>query len=156
MIKQRDITVAPPSAAPAQPVKRPIGECVGLMIECPQCGKPAQVADARGARTATQVIASRWWVLMKCQGYCGSVLRKTAEVVTVLPESLPKPVVKTLAEAVGKWVLCPRELPDADGVMHVCGARSQAAWTIDDGHVVRCPHCGVRAMPGGTAVEVVG
>jgi hypothetical protein len=45
----------------ATPVKVPIGDCIGKMIECPVCHKPASVTDARGARTATQVLSSTWW-----------------------------------------------------------------------------------------------
>ena len=146
----------PGAAAAPVPVRRPIGECLGLMIECPVCGKPTFVTDARGARTPTQVITSQWWVLTKCQGFCGSVLRKRGELVTVLADSMPKPVVRTLGEAVGHFVLCPRELPDADGVGHVCGARSQATWDMDVGHRIICPHCGPRATAGTTLVEVVG
>jgi DNA-directed RNA polymerase subunit RPC12/RpoP len=138
------------------PAKLAIGDCLGLMIQCPQCGKPAAVTHARGARTQTQVVSSAWWVLVKCTGFCGSVLRKVNEPVTVLPESMPKPPVKTLGAAVGQFVLCPRTIDLPDGGNRVCGARGQAAWTIDEGHMIACPQCGSRAWPGDTLVEVVG
>ena len=154
MSKQRETIAAP--RAPAPPVKVPIGECLGLMIECPQCGKPAAVTNARGARTPTQVLSSKWWVMVKCQGFCGSMLRKVDEKVSVLPESLPKPVTKTLGAAVGQYVLCPRELAQPDGGKRVCAARSRAGWSIDEGHTITCPQCGARAWDGGTVVEVVG
>jgi hypothetical protein len=145
----------PPAPEP-KPVQRPIGDCLGLMILCPTCSKPTEVTHARGARTATQVVSSKWWVLAKCQGYCGSVLRRTAELVTVMPESVPKPVIKSLGAVVGKTVLCPNELRLPDGDSRPCGREARATWDQDHAHAVVCPDCGVIPYPGATLVEVVG
>jgi hypothetical protein len=132
---------------PAVAVQVPIGDCLGKMVGCPQCGKPAYVDHARGARTATQVISSRFWVLVTCKGYCGKRLEKIGTPVTPEAEPEPEVITRTLGEAVGKWILCPRES---------CRARAQAAWTIDDGHVVTCGQCQTRPYPGTTIVEIVG
>jgi hypothetical protein len=150
--------MAPP--APQIPVAKasdlvPIGECLGKMIECPMCGRDASVTHARGARTLTQVVSSKWWVLVKCQGYCGSRLERVALPVKVLPQSQPKPVVKTLGECVGHFVLCPNQVKHPDGSTTVCAAKSQARWDMDTGHGIICPTCGPRAYAGGTMVEVV-
>jgi hypothetical protein len=128
------------------PAQVPIGDCLGKMVDCPTCGKAAYVDHARGARTATQVISSKWWVLVKCKGYCGSFLSKIATPVTVQPEPEPPVITRTLGEAVGKFILCPRE---------TCRARAQAAWTMDEGHIVTCGQCQTRAYPGTTVVEIV-
>jgi hypothetical protein len=145
-----------PPAPPPKPVRLPIGQCLGKMIFCPACGKPTEVTHARGARTATQVVSSTWWVLTKCSGYCGSVLRRVAEVVTVMPESVPKPVVKSLGAVVGKVVLCPNKLRLPDGDTRPCGREARATWDQDHAHAVVCPDCGVIPYPGSTLVEVVG
>ena len=125
----------------------PIGECIGKTILCPECGKPASVDNARGGRTPTQVISSKWWVLVKCKGVCGSKLRKVAELVELHPDSVPRPVFKTLGQAVGKFIKCPK--PD-------CQAKSRAAWTADDGHVIECPTHLSEPYPSETVVEVIG
>jgi hypothetical protein len=128
------------------PAQVQIGDCLGKMVQCPLCGKPAYVDHARGARTATQVISSKWWVLVKCKGYCGSMLSKINTMVTPEAEPEPEVVTRTLGEAVGKFILCPRES---------CRARAQAAWTLDEGHVVTCGQCQTRPYPGTTVVEIV-
>lgn len=157
-----DIFDAIDSLKPAAPIRapkavhRPIGECLGLMIVCPACGKPTEVTHARGARTATQVVSSTWWVKAMCSGYCGAVLRRVAEVVTVLPESVPRPVVKPLGASIGKVVLCPNELRLPDGDTRTCGREARATWDQDHAHAVVCPDCGVIPYPGATLVEVVG
>jgi hypothetical protein len=154
MSKHKEATVEPPVAMvkeippPPKPGKVAIGTCLGKMVECPACGKPAYVTDARGARTLTQVVSSKWWVLAKCTGYCGNVLRRSeTDMVTVLPESQPVPVFKSLGAAVGHWILCPREN---------CGAKSQAQWSMDEAHTINCPECGCRPYPSETQVEMVG
>jgi hypothetical protein len=124
-----------------------IGTCLGRMVECPVCKAPTYVTHARGARTPTQVISSKFWVIADCKGFCGKVQRRKEELVTVLPEAVPEPVFKTLGAAVGHFVLCPR-----DG----CGAKAQAAWDMDSGHKVICPDCGTRELPGDSMVEMVG
>jgi hypothetical protein len=128
------------------PAKVEIGTCLGKMVDCPNCGKPAYVDHARGARTVTQVLSSQWWVLVKCRGYCGAYLSKIKTPVTPQPEPEPEVITKTLGEAVGRFVLCPRES---------CRAKAQAAWTLDLGHVVTCGSCQTRAYPGETVVELV-
>jgi DNA-directed RNA polymerase subunit RPC12/RpoP len=128
---------------------------LGKMIECPTCGKPTEVTHARGARTATQVVSSVWWVKAICQGYCGAVLRRVAELVTVMPESIPKPVVKSLGACVGRVVLCPGEVRLPDGSARPCGREARAAWDTEQAHHVVCPDCGVRAYSGAILVEVV-
>jgi hypothetical protein len=176
MSKQRPITVdeapVPSGSTPPGPPSRggesyaevagltPIGECVGKMIDCPTCGKPAMVQNARGARTQTQVLSSKWWVMVKCSGFCGSVLRRVAELVTVRPVPEPEPVIKALGACVGQFVKCPRSfLRDMGTALErteICGAKSRAAWTLDEGHIVDCPQCQIQPYPGDTLVEVIG
>jgi hypothetical protein len=142
------------------PAKVELGECIGKMIECPTCGKPALVQNARGARTQTQVLSSKWWVMVKCGGYCGSCLHRVALLVTPLPQPIPEPVIKELGACVGKSVKCPkaflRNMGTALERTELCNEKAQAAWDIDLGHTVKCPQCGVEAYEGSTLVEVVG
>jgi hypothetical protein len=150
-----------PSSAPEippapAPLRLPIGQCLGKMIFCPTCNAKTEVTHARGARTATQVVSSIWWVKAICSGFCGAVLRRTAEVVTVMPDSVPKPVVKSLGAAVGKRVLCPNELRLPDGDTRPCGREARATWDQEQAHAVVCPDCGVIPYPGATLVELVG
>lgn len=135
------------------PAKVEIGTCIGKMVDCPSCGKAMLVMDARGARTATQVISSKFWVRGQCQGFCGAVLHPTKTLVTLRPEPEPEPVWKTLGAAVGKFVRCPRDIGSPDGIEIQCGAKAMAAWTLDDGHVIRCPVCPEEAYPGDTLVQ---
>ena len=58
----------------AAPAKVAIGTCLGRMIACPTCGKPTLVTHAQVARTVTQVISSKFWVLAKCTGFHGACL----------------------------------------------------------------------------------
>jgi hypothetical protein len=145
--------------APAELDKVPIGDCVGKMIDCPTCGKPAMVQNARGARTVTQVLSSKWWVMVKCGGFCGSVLHRIALPVSLRPQPEPEPVFKSLGAAVGSMVKCPRvfmrDMGTALERTELCGARAKAAWTLDEGHVIACPECQVQAYPGETLVEVI-
>ena len=142
-------------AASSPPAKVAIGTCLGRMIACPTCGKPTLVTHARGARTVTQVISSKFWVLAKCTGFCGNCLRHTDEQVMLLPESMPAPVVKPLGAVVGHFVLCPVEIPNPDGSSRICGAKAQATWTMEEAHAIVCPVCGKRPYPGDTPVELV-
>lgn len=145
----------PQIAAELPPAKVAIGTCLGKMIACPTCGKPTLVTHARGARTVTQVISSKFWVLAKCTGFCGNCLRHTDEQVMLLPESMPAPVVKPLGAVVGHFVLCPVEIPNPDGSSRICGAKAQAAWNMEDAHTIVCPVCGKRPYLGTTPVELV-
>ena len=143
------------SQAQKPPAKVEIGTCLGRMIACPSCGKPALVTHARGARTVNQVISSKFWVLAKCTGYCGNGLRRIAELVTLLPESLPVPVIKPLGTIVGHFVMCPIEDTLEDGSERVCGAKSQAQWNETLAHNIHCPVHGARPYPGDTPCELV-
>jgi hypothetical protein len=145
LAKQPDSPAAIAAAPPVPvPVQVPVGECLGKMVECPICGKPAYVDHARGARTLTQVISSKFWVMLTCKGYCGKALCKTITEVTPLAEPIPEPVWKSLGEAVGGFVRCPK-----------CSGKARAAWTLDDAHVIQCGQCGQRAYPSEETVEVV-
>ncbi len=135
--------IAPPVPKPA---KVPISECLGKRIVCHICGAVAQVDHARGARTNTQVISSRFWVLVKCKGQCGSMLCKVNTQVELQPEPTPEVVVRPLGQVVGHYVLCPRE---------GCASKSRAAWDIDQGHTIECPVCQTHAYNSETLVEVV-
>lgn len=133
----------PKPPAPIPPAQVLILACIGKMCECPQCGKPAFVTDARGTRTATQVVSSRWWVLVKCTGYCGNMLRKTATPVTPLPD-VPVPVVTTtVGAAVGKAVKCP-----------LCGGKALVRCMVEAEHMIHCIRCGAADYPPETVVEL--
>lgn len=154
VIKANEEPPVPAIAPELPPAKVEIGTCLGRMIACPTCGKPTLVTHARGARNLTQVISSKFWVLAKCQGFCGNMLRRTKEEVTLLPESIPVPVVKPLGTIVGHFVLCPMEDPQPDGGKRVCGVKAQAEWNQEDAHIIRCPVHGKRPYPGDTQVEL--
>jgi hypothetical protein len=152
MSKHREpITVEPPVSqitkpAPTEPVppaQVPIGGLVGSMCSCPACGKPAYVTDARGTRTATQVVSSRWWVMVKCTGHCGNMLRKTATLVIPLPD-VPVPVVTTtVGAAVGKSIKCPR-----------CSGKALVRCMVGAEHMIHCVQCGAADYPSETVVEL--
>lgn len=152
MSKHREPTV--PDVEPAQqpaaapmPVKQvPIEDCIDRTIICPDCGSHATVSNARGARTATQVVSSRWWVMTRCSGVCGAKLRKVGTLVTVLPEAIREPIRMPLGEAVGRWVKCLREN---------CSGRARASWDSDIAHAVQCQECGLTAYPADTLVEII-
>jgi hypothetical protein len=135
----------PPDPAPA---RVPINQAIGKMVKCCECGHPSFVDNARGSRTETQVISSKFWVKTICKppGVCGAKLRKVTDLVELLEQPEPVKVKKALGESVGKFVLCP---------LAECGCKSMAIWRDDVAHAVQCPVHGLRAYPTDTQLEVI-
>jgi hypothetical protein len=125
--------------------KRAISDCINQLVKCPDCGATAKVDNARGARTATQVISSRWWMLIRCKGACGAKLVKVSTLVEPLEDPTPPVITKPLGQAVGQFVRCPRP---------GCSMKSMAAWDMDNGHIIKCPACQARQYDPATEVEL--
>jgi hypothetical protein len=132
----------PPIGTPGP--KRPLGDLIGRVVACPDCGKPAEVEPARGAMHNRQAVSSKFWVKLKCKGTCGSKLFKTGTLAAVLDTRPDGPKRLPLAEAVGQFVKCPR-----------CGQKARAVWRDDIAHAVDCTVCGVRAAGPETELEVI-
>jgi Zn ribbon nucleic-acid-binding protein len=124
--------------------KRPLSECIGRVVACPDCGKPAEVEAARGAMFNRQPISSKWWVKLKCKGHCGTKLHKAVTPATVLDSRPDGPRLLMLAAAVGRFVACPR-----------CRQKARAVWRDDVGHAVDCTTCGVKSTDAGDVLEVL-
>lgn len=126
------------------PVKVPIGECLGKTVKCPDCGKPAEVFEARGGGLSARPVSSIFWVKVHCKGHCGTKLHKIgvmAEPLDLPPEA---PKQRMLSEAVGRVIRCP-----------TCGGRAQAAHDGKTGHEIRCGLCQSRPCGPETVVEVL-
>jgi hypothetical protein len=130
-----------------KPAKLPLGELVGRTVECPDCGKPAEVGDARAAKHLSgAVITSRFWVKLHCTGWCGVKLHKATT--TALPLDVPRAVPQRveLGKVVGHFCRCPQ-----------CGDKARAAWVEDlGGHAIDCPTCGPRSASPLEPVELLG
>ena len=110
-----------------------IKDCVGKVIVCPNCGRLAEVFQARGSGTkaGNQFSTSQFWVMMKCKGFCGSKLERIETSVELAPEPKPRPELSELGKVIGRRVRCP---------IGGCGQPSLASFDIDDsGHVIVCP-----------------
>jgi hypothetical protein len=124
----------------------PLSDCISRIVECPDCGQPATVDHARGAMYNRQPVSSKWWVKLTCKGHCGAKLHPSKTLATVLDAQPDGPRRICLAEAVGKFCVCPR-----------CQGKAQAAWHADNnmGHAIDCGACGIRPYGPDTIVEVI-
>jgi hypothetical protein len=128
---------------PAAPVTLTLGEAVGKMVVCPDCGQPALVEGIAGLPSRAIALTSRIWTVIQCSGWCGRKQFKSSMIVQLQPQPDPQAVRKPLGEVVGQLVLCPIE---------DCGLESQAVWDADRGHAVTCPVHQMRAYAPSTMV----
>lgn len=128
---------------PPKPAKVPIGECLGRAVKCPDCGKPAEVSEARGGGLSARPVSSIFWVRVNCKG-CGSKLHKIGVEVEPLDVGPDPPKQMMLAEAVGRRVACP-----------TCRGAALAAHDSKGGHEIRCGLCQSRPFEPTTVVEVL-
>lgn len=138
-VAESETTVESPSGP------RPISQCLGRRIVCPECGSACDVDDVQLA-IARPALSQRFWIFTRCKGPCGSKLRKANEVVELAADAEIPVRYMPLGQAVGSFVRCP-----------ICAEKAQAVWRdVDDvnGHAIQCPVHALIAYGPDTVVEL--